>query len=168
MNPPNDTIEYRYATKEDCPTLGLLNCRLIEDEGHRNTMTVAELEQRMAGWLEGEYKAIIFSRAGIVLGYGLYRREPEWYYLRQFFVDRDYRRQGIGRAAVKWLTEHAWQDAPRLRVEVLVGNTPGIAFWHAVGFTDYCLTLEQPIVMSNAKPCFASRLPGSAAKPKLS
>jgi hypothetical protein len=28
------------------------------------------------------------------------------------------------------------------RGEVLVGNTAGVAFWRAVGFRDYCVTLE--------------------------
>lgn len=152
MNPPNEPIDYRFATKADCPALAVLNRRLIEDERHRNPMTLGELEQRMAGWLEGEYKAVIFSRGGMVLGYALYRREPEWYYLRQFFVDREFRRQGIGRTAMKWLMENAWQDAPRLRVEVLVGNARAIAFWHSVGFSDYCLTLEQPITPRQVRP----------------
>jgi hypothetical protein len=29
-----------------------------------------------------------------------------------------------------------------VRVEVLVGNADGLAFWRAVGFRDYALTLE--------------------------
>jgi hypothetical protein len=29
-----------------------------------------------------------------------------------------------------------------VRVEVLVGNAVGVAFWRSVGFRDYCLTLE--------------------------
>lgn len=39
------------------------DCRaqLIQDEGHRNRMTVAELEQRMRGWIAGEYRAVIFE-----------------------------------------------------------------------------------------------------------
>jgi len=28
---------------------------LIRDEGHRNAMTVAQLQERMANWLKGEY-----------------------------------------------------------------------------------------------------------------
>ena len=38
--------------------------------------------------------------------------------------------------------EHAWADAPRVRIDVLVGNAGAIAFWRAVGFRDYCLTME--------------------------
>jgi GNAT superfamily N-acetyltransferase len=74
-------------------------------------------------------------------GYALYRREPEYFYLRQFFVAPEHRRRGIGRAAIYWLRDHVWGN-DRVRVEVLVGNTTGIDFWRSVGFADYCLTLE--------------------------
>lgn len=39
------------------------------------------------------------------------------------------------------LREQVWTQK-RVRVEVLVGNAAGIGFWRAVGFEDYCLTLE--------------------------
>jgi ribosomal protein S18 acetylase RimI-like enzyme len=65
-------------------------------------------------------------------------------YLRQFYVPLELRRQGIGRAAIEHLRAHYWQDRPRIRLDVLCGNATGIAFWRAVGFEDYCLTLERP------------------------
>jgi GNAT superfamily N-acetyltransferase len=134
-------MNYRRATVADAPALAAMNWQLIRDEGHRNPMTVAELTTRMANWLAGEYEAILFEDSGQVVGYSLYRRESEYIYLRQFFVLAEHRRRGIGRAAIGWLRQHAW-DGGRVRVEVLVGNASGIAFWRAVGFADYCLTLE--------------------------
>jgi len=122
--------------------LAELNGQLIRDEGHRNPMTLAELEARMRGWLTGEYEAVLFLQQGQAAGYALFRREPEHVYLRQFFVRPEFRRQGIGRAALGWLREHAWADASRVRLDVLIGNAAGIAFWRAVGFRDYCLTME--------------------------
>jgi hypothetical protein len=41
-----------------------------------------------------------------------------------------------------WLAAHIWAGQ-RLRLDVLTGNAAGIAFWRAVGFQDYCLTLER-------------------------
>jgi ribosomal protein S18 acetylase RimI-like enzyme len=96
----------------------------------------------MANWLAGEYEAVLFERDGLVLGYALYRREPDYVYLRQFFVQPAYRRQGIGRAALDWLHDNAWSNAPRIRIEVLIDNVAGIAFWRAVGFTDYSIAME--------------------------
>jgi GNAT superfamily N-acetyltransferase len=135
-------LQYRPATPADAATLAAMNHQLIRDEGHRNPMTVAQLEARMAGWLGGEYQAVVFEDAGEPVGYALFRHEPEHVYLRQFFVRPDRRLRGVGRAAIEWLQQHIWGPERRVRVEVLVGNAAGIAFWRAVGFQSYCMTLE--------------------------
>jgi GNAT superfamily N-acetyltransferase len=138
-------MKFRAATLADAPTLAELNRQLIRDEGHRNRMTLPELEERMARWLAGEYRAVLFLDGGRVVGYALFRFDPEFVYLRQFFVRPEDRRRGVGRAAIAWLRENAWRGAGRVRLDVLVGNHTGIAFWRAVGFRDYCLTLERPV-----------------------
>lgn len=135
-------MNFRRATSDDCPRLAELNHQLIRDEGHRNKMTVPELEQRMRGWLQSEYDAIIFEEGGQLVAYALYREEPEEIYLRQLFVARNRRRQGIGRAAVEILRSQIWPKNKRLTVEVLVRNAAAVAFWRAVGYQDYSLTLE--------------------------
>ena len=84
----------------------------------------------------------MFELDGTAVGYVLFCTEPEFVYLRQFYVEVEHRRRGIGRAALKWLRESVWTDAARIRLDVLVGNAAGIAFWRAVGFRDYCLTME--------------------------
>lgn len=136
-------MKLRAAQGADAAALARMNGELIRDEGHRNPMSVTEIEARMARWLEGEYQAVLFEEAGAALGYALFKCEPEWVYLRQFFVERGRRRKGIGREALKQLMAGAWKDAPRIRTEVLCENAAGIAFWRAVGFEDYCLTMEK-------------------------
>ena len=135
-------MNYRHATIADAAVLAAMNRQLILDEGHRNPMTLPELEARMAGWLNGEYGAVLFEEGEEAIGYALFRREPEFVYLRQLFVRAEYRRRGVARNALGWLRENAWPDAPRVRLDVLVGNANAIAFWRAVGFRDYCLTME--------------------------
>ena len=137
-------MEYRLATVADAHLLAPMNYRLIRDEGHRNPMSVAELEQRMQAWLAGEYQAVLFDDEQGTAGYALFKREPDWIYLRQFFVQPERRRHGIGRTAMAWLLENVWKDAPRIRLDVLVGNTEGIEFWRSLGFADYCITMEKP------------------------
>src|SRR5262245_14742006 len=101
-------MRYRQATIADAAALAGMNHRLIRDEGHRNPMTAPELQARMEGWLAGEYEAMLFEEDGEPVGYALYRRETEFVYLRQFFVEPTRRRRGTGRAALAWLHEHAW------------------------------------------------------------
>jgi ribosomal protein S18 acetylase RimI-like enzyme len=135
-------MNFRRATLDDCPLLAELNHQLIRDEGHRNKMTVPELEQRMRGWLQSEYMAVIFEQGGELVAYALYRDEPEEVYLRQLFVLRNRRRQRIGRAAIEILRTQIWPRDKRLTVEVLVHNAAALAFWRAVGYQNYSLMLE--------------------------
>lgn len=58
-----EEIESRFAADSDLDLLAEWNYQLIQDEGHRNPMTVPELRERMRDWLAGEYQAMIFWRA---------------------------------------------------------------------------------------------------------
>jgi predicted metal-dependent HD superfamily phosphohydrolase/GNAT superfamily N-acetyltransferase len=142
-------ITFRMAVLEDCGLLAELNHQLIRDEGHRNPMTVPQLAQRMRGFIQGEYRAIIFEQHREVVAYALYREGPEEILLRQLFVVRHRRRQGIGRRAVEMLRSQVWPQTKRLTVEVLVANQEAVAFWRDMGYLDYALTLEiMPLAQS--------------------
>src|SRR5580698_643303 len=54
-------MNFRRATGADTSLLAALNHQLIRDEGHRNRMTIDELERRMRQWLETEYSAVLFE-----------------------------------------------------------------------------------------------------------
>jgi predicted acetyltransferase len=135
-------LEFRFAVQNDVPWLARMNRELIRDEGHRNKMSLAELEQRMSDFLNNEYEAVIVSSGRNDIGYVLYRKEPEWLYLRQIFVIDKMRRKGIGRKIIEWLKDNPWKDCKIIRTDVLVDNINGINFWKAVGFEEYCITLE--------------------------
>ena len=138
-------MRYRIAKATDAHLLASMNHSLIRDEGHRNSMSVVELETRMRAWLDGEYQAVLFEDDQGTAGYALFKREPDWIYLRQFYVQPERRRRGIGRAAMTWLLENVWKDAPRIRLDVLAGNSEGIEFWRSLGFAEYCVTMEKPV-----------------------
>ena len=136
-------MQYRKAMDADCRRLAEWNHALIEDEGHRNAMGVTKLEERMRSWLSGSgYEALIFEDETEPLAYALYRKHGSEIYLRQLFVVRHRRRQGIGREAMQALFEEVWPRGCRLTVSVLVENKAAIAFWREVGYRDYALTLE--------------------------
>ena len=93
-------MEHRLADDSDLDLLAGWNHELIRDEGHRNPMTVPELRERMRGWLAGEYKAVLLGPQTEPLAYALCRENATEVSLRQFFVRRDRRREGIGRGAM--------------------------------------------------------------------
>ncbi len=135
------TLKTRFASVADCSMLAAWNYQLIRDEGHRNPMDVFELEERMRGWLvSGEYLAVIFEENEPV-AYALFKETEDEIYLRQFFVVRHRRHEGVGSNAMAQLFE-LWPKEKRWTVSVLTNNTPALAFWQAVGYSDYALTLE--------------------------
>lgn len=137
----NASLKTRFATIDDCSMLAAWNYQLIRDEGHRNPMDVLELEERMRGWLaSGEYLAMIFEVEEPV-AYALFRETDEEIDLRQFFVVRHRRHEGIGSGAMAQLFA-LWPHEKRWTVSVLTKNTPAVAFWQAMGYADYALTLE--------------------------
>jgi GNAT superfamily N-acetyltransferase len=103
MKAGGSALSFRIVTLADCRALAELNHQLIRDEGHRNPMTVPELDQRMRSWLGGEYRAVFFEADDGIVAYALFREGLEEIYLRQLFVVRHKRRQGVGRKAVEIL-----------------------------------------------------------------
>ena len=136
-------MDYRTASESDLPLLAELNQQLIHDEGYPNPMSVAELENRMRGWLIRAYTAVMFLNDGNVVGYALYRNHDSGVFLRQFFICRAERRKGFGRAAIDLLLGRIWPDGAAVSLEALCANEAAIAFWRAVGFEDYALTLRR-------------------------
>jgi GNAT superfamily N-acetyltransferase len=136
-------MRHRFATRADAQILGELNYQLIQDEGHRNRMSIPELVSRLDEWLAGACRASIFEDDNAVLAYALYREEKDHVYLRQFFVQRARRRSGVGRLCIQLLISEIWPQDKRIKVEALCHNQSGVAFWRAMGFRDYCLTLER-------------------------
>ena len=133
---------YRFATDGDMQLLAEWNHQLIRDEGHRNPMTVPELRERMSGWLTGEYRAIVFLGETTPVAYALYWETEQEIYLRQLFVMRGKATSRNWPRGRNILREQVWPKSKRLTVEVLTANQVGTSFWRAVGYEDYCLTLE--------------------------
>ena len=135
-------LRWRWASVEDAALLGRWNGELIRDEGHRSQASAEELTERMQGWLRQEYRGLVYLVGEQPVGYALYRLEAEGTYLRHFFICADQRRRGYGREALRVLREEVWPKGKRVSVVALCRNAPALAFWRALGFGDYCLTLE--------------------------
>ncbi len=105
------------------------------------------LEKRMRGFLTGEYRAVLFELDGRTVAYVLYTDRTEdgdTVYLRQIFVDRDYRRKGVGREVMRILRDEIWPPDKRITVGVLKSNRAAIAFYRSIGFEPYSIEFEIP------------------------
>jgi ribosomal protein S18 acetylase RimI-like enzyme len=141
-------VKHRFAEAADVPLLAQMNLRLTEDEDHPNrSRPPAWFEERMRGFLAGAYRAILFEQEGTVVGYALYIGQTDpagGIYLRQLYVEREYRRQGLGREMMRILREEIWRKGERITLSVLSGNESAIAFYRALGFRIYSVEMEIP------------------------
>jgi GNAT superfamily N-acetyltransferase len=136
-------MNWRTANVDDLELLTAWNVQLIQDEGHGNPMTSAELRARMENWITTDHTATIFFDASQDLAYALHRGDAEKICLRHFFVDRAHRRQGHGRRAMRILLDEIWPADKRLVVEVLADNAPAYTFWSAMGYHPHSISLER-------------------------
>jgi ribosomal protein S18 acetylase RimI-like enzyme len=137
------------ATAHDISTLAQMNQRLIEDEGSSNPMTLTQLESRLRLWLNGEWQGELFvHEADAVVGYAIYRLQRsefdnrETVYIRHYYIERDYRRLGYGRAGLEQLKNERFPAATTVYLEVLTHNIRGRIFWKAMGFEEYSVTMR--------------------------
>ena len=131
------------AENAEAPLLAKLNFQLDEDEPHPYPLPLPALTSRMAHWIDGgEYEVLLFRRGERVAGYAAWRLEDRGAYLRHFFICRDQRRQGLGRAAMTMLCRDVFPKDRPIQIEAAIGNTSAIAFWRAIGFGDFGLSME--------------------------
>ena len=126
-------MEIVRAELTDVDRLAELNKHLIEDERHPNPMDIAELSQRIREWLATDYICYMAKENGHTVAYCLYRDDGSYYYMRQLYVDRAYRRKGIATQLLDWLYENVWTDK-KVRLDVLAHNEDAVAFYKRYGF----------------------------------
>lgn len=136
-------IKINIASLDDVAVLAEMNIQLIEDEHHDNPMQLDSLVQRMKEFLLGEYNAYLFTEDESIIGYALVNKTKTPEYLRQFFIARDNRRSGRGKACFQLLL--AELKVSQLDVEVMVWNEGGYRFWKSLGFEERSVYLRLDI-----------------------
>lgn len=135
-------MNHRPANDSDLDLLAIWNKQLIEDEGHDNSMTVAQLRERMSDWLQGDYQVVVFSKTSTPSAYTVFQDRDGHISLRQFFVDRAQRRCGIEKEALAILENCILPGSKSVMVEVMAWNQSGLAFWEAAGFIPRYIGME--------------------------
>jgi predicted acetyltransferase len=122
---------------------------LIAEEGSRNPMTSEQLLSRMRAWWESGWDLWVILRNLQPVGYALGQLRPDEYqpsqqdfYLRQFYINENFRRQGLGKKAIELIVELYSDRTSTLVLEVLAANSPGRRFWEAVGFQAVSITMK--------------------------
>ena len=133
-------MQIQKCTMEDCVKLAEMNKKLIDDEKSNNPMNIGELQNRMRDFLDGEYSAYFFVEEDAVVGYALVRHTSNPIYLRQFFIDREYRRRKNGKQAFQKLMEYLKIET--IDIDVLPWNHAGISFWQSCGFKETCISMR--------------------------
>lgn len=141
----------READRADHAMLARMNLHLRQDEGIHATLTLKEMEERFERFQDVDgYSVEIFMLADGPVGFVTYRIEADdslkgvtRIYVRQFFITRDMRRTGLGRACLELLLHKRVSKPNTVRLEVLETNPNGMAFWMAAGFSGYSRIMER-------------------------
>lgn len=146
----NLPISYRLANAKDIPLLAEMNLQLIQDEGSANPMNLEQLSRRMAGFLQSDWQAVILLGGEEAIGYALYQARQQPFqqegaeiYIRQYFIVRRYRQQGVGRRGMSMLEEQLFPKGSSLTIDVLHHNEAGHAFWSSLGFRPYSIQMKR-------------------------
>ncbi len=127
-------MNVRKCELKDAEMLAILNKQLIDGEKSDNSMNVKELEERMKSFLTTDYQACFFEVDDNIVGYALVKTTCTPLYLRQFLIDRKYRRQHYGTEAFHSLMDYFCVD--NIDIEVLSWNEAGKRFWESCGFSE--------------------------------
>lgn len=125
-------LTVRPAFPDDIDLLTRMNILLRADERMDNVMTDDEVRQRMLAMAGGGYTALLFSDARqSVVGYTLTDHTRRPMYLRQLFVNRDFRKMGCGRQMIDLTMRHL--QTAELDIEVMAWNDDARAFYRKIG-----------------------------------
>lgn len=137
-------LQLRQAGGDDAAVLADMNHQLIEDEGSVNAMPPTQLERRMRDWLEAGWLAVLVMLEKNIVGYILFREQDcefddrlQDIFVRQFFIARRLRRQGLSARAFQPIANEFFADGRRIVLETLATNPGADAFWRRMGFCPY-------------------------------
>ncbi len=145
-----DGLIIRAHEPGELAAVARMNKELLEDEESRNPMNVVELLERLVRFVDHEgWTVELFTVEGEIVGYITYRYESNIVspdgrsmHLRQFYIARHHRRQGLGAAAIALFKRSRLNAGERIHLDVLETNPEGKKFWRSVGFVPYATVME--------------------------
>jgi GNAT superfamily N-acetyltransferase len=145
-------LRLRRAGDGDLDRLAEMNLGLIRDSGHRSRMGLPALRERFSRFMAEGWSIDLFEDPANAVGFAGWREEEtqadpsgRHVFLRQFYVVPERRGVGAAQACFDLLARERWSPGQRVTLEVLEANPRGRAFWDALGFKPYSVTLERKL-----------------------
>ena len=146
-----NVVSYLHETYGDSVYISLMNqytpldTKSLKEAGEKypallRKVTKREYEKLLDYVLSLNIKNAYFQEDGTTVGYALVRHTVSPLYLRQFYIDRAYRRRHLGEQAFRALLETLQTDT--IDIDVLPWNTAGAAFWKSMGFSETCISMR--------------------------
>ena len=141
-------LDIRPVRGNELRRVAQMNIQLQRDEGSRE-MSTEDALARLERWLKKTYRCIVFTQAGKIIGYAVYRpTNPDaeghlgGIYVRQFFVVPALRRHGIGRRAFTLLRAEVFPRGCYVTLSARSQNHAGQVFWQSLGFVPHSVRYE--------------------------
>lgn len=115
--------------------------QLFEDEPSNKHLTTDEFERRMQTYLSTGCEAFHFLDGSKTLGYALVNKSRKPYYLIDFIICREFRRNGYGRIAFYSLLNELHTET--IDLDVFCWNTRGRKFWESLGFKELAIIMRK-------------------------
>lgn len=73
----------------------------------------------------------------------VYDPDQQVVYVRQFYIEREHRRRGLGTTAFAALQAARFPAAQTISLDVLATNPSGQRFWERLGFEPYFVSMKR-------------------------
>jgi ribosomal protein S18 acetylase RimI-like enzyme len=126
-------MELLQATPDLLDPLAEMNIQLRADENMDNVMTPDEVRSRMLSFLQSnEYSVFVLNQNSEIKGYAVIKTGSKPMFLRQIFVKREFRKQGLGAYIINELLKKL--NINEMDLEVMAWNQAAIEFYEKFGF----------------------------------
>lgn len=128
-------------TEEDVTFTADMTRQLFEDEPSNKRLSTEEFENRLQTYLRNGCEAFHFKEEDRIIGYALINKERAPYYIIDFFICRDARRNGRGSMAFHALLDYL--NTKTMDLDVFCWNCRARKFWESLGFKELAIIMRK-------------------------
>ncbi len=138
------------CTENDLDALTEMFGHLVLDEQSDRVWTEEQRRGALLEFMRSGSSAYFFQDGDLIVGYALVNEKHSRLYLQHFFICRDQRRKHYGQEAFHVLMEELGADT--IDLDVYIWNSPGLAFWRSLGFSERSIMMRYHAKKPETKP----------------